>query len=445
LILIVNEKFLNKIPIVILCLVGYFIFVIDFTSILPIFLITFLALIFDFKRYDAISPVSAVSWMFFFTGLIGYLVSASKNSTLGTSFGYILPAEHRHSTYSLFSVSALSLLLGAAMISNNSDGRHLDILSISKLSRQPFVWIALLPLMGLLIGFTPKEFLIRDNHLLEPNIPLVARLSLALSIIAVPAIAIGGRLSGKVFKSLTFLSIVIYGVLYFSMSSRALAVIPISLIILFWPKSDRLKAIISTIVLPVASYTTLVIPLYLRSLNSNGLLPYIRGLMDFRFSADGASYAFQNFTVAFDLNGLTAYEMIRFPKRDFFIQVSPLLGEASGWYEIANAHRFNFATPTAALGELINYGLGYSVTLLFLIGLLLSIMNKRISTWKLSYRSFGTVILYSGSLYFGVLCLQYNLRSAVRIIYYLVALVFLIDFLVKRKNLSSPSLAIQSY
>ena len=436
---------MTKIPIVILCLVGYSIVAIDFTSILPISLITFLALIFDFKRYDAISPVSAVSWMFFFTGLIGYLVSGSKNSTLGTSFGYILPTEHINSTFTLFSSAALGLLLGAAMISNNSSERSEYPLGIRKINRKPFVWIALLPLMGLLIGFNPIEFLIRDNHLLEPNLPLLARLSLALSFIAVPASAIGGRFNGKAFKSLACLFILTYGVFYFSMSSRALVVIPVSLIILFWPKSGRLKAIILTIVLPVASYTTLVIPLYLRSLNSNGLLPYISGLMDFRFSVKGASYAFQNFTVAFDLNGLTAYEMIRFPKRDFFVQVSPLLGDASGWYEIANAHRFNFATPTAALGELINYGLGYSVTLLFLIGLLLSLMNKRISTWKLSYRSFGTVILYSGSLYFGVLCLQYNLRSAVRIIYYLVALVFLIDFLINRKNLSKPFLGVQGY
>ena len=158
------------------------------------------------------------------------------------------------------------------------------------------------------------------------------------------------------------------------------------------------------------------------------------GLSDFRFSLNVAKYAFQNFTVAFDLNGLTAYEFIEFPKADFFIQISPLLGKASGWYEISTAHRFNFATPTAALGELINYGVAYSIALLFVIGLLIGFMSKRISSWKDSYRSFGTVILYSGSLYFGTLCLQYNLRSAVRIIYYLIAVTMLMTFLLKRKN-----------
>ena len=425
---------MNKTYTLISILVGYFTFVINFSSVLPILCITLAALIFDYRNQHSISPVSAVSWLFLFTGIIGYQVSGSKNSTIGTSFGYILPFEYRESTFAIFCLAALSLLLGAAVISYEATEVGLNALRVSNFNSNFIYWVALFPLAGLLIGFNPRDFLLRQNHLLEPNIPLLARLSLALSLIAVPAVAMAGRENGKKIKAMPLLLVISYGFCFFAMSSRALVVVPVSLSILFWPRSKRLKVLVLTLVLPLASYTALVIPLFLRSLNSNGLLPYLSGLSDFRFSLNVAKYAFQNFTVAFDLNGLTAYEFIEFPKADFFIQISPLLGKASGWYEISTAHRFNFATPTAALGELINYGVAYSIALLFVIGLLIGFMSKRISSWKDSYRSFGTVILYSGSLYFGTLCLQYNLRSAVRIIYYLIAVTMLMTFLLKRKN-----------
>jgi hypothetical protein len=333
----------------------------------------------------------------------------------------------------LFCAASLSLTFGSLVNSKLVVVNKVKTIDINDSRITSLRRLATLPIIGLFIGFSPQDFLLRDNHLLEPNISLLARLSLALSLLAVPALGALGYDNNRSRKTYSLLLILAYGACFFAMSSRALVVVPLSIIILFWSEIRRWKVFVVIFILPIACYVSILVPLFLRSLNSHGLLPYVRDLNNFRFSTESATFAFQNFAVAFDLNGLTAFEVNRYPIRDLFIQISPLLGEGSGWYQIADSHRFNFATPVAALGELLNYGDIYFIVILVLIGSIIGLLNRLVISWTDSFRTFGTVILYAGSFYFGTLCLQYNLRSAVRIVYYLTFLIIIMNLIERRK------------
>ena len=138
---------------------------------------------------------------------------------------------------------------------------------------------------------------------------------------------------------------------------------------------------------------------------------------------------FQNFIVSFDLNGLTAFSVSKLPLRDLIIEISPIFGQAAGWYDISRNHRFNSATPFAGLGEIMNYGFIYFLVVFTLIGAVIGGLNFYLSAkiWGLGTISF--FILMAGTSYFALLCLQYNFRSAIRVIYYLMAYVIAIGLM----------------
>jgi hypothetical protein len=226
------------------------------------------------------------------------------------------------------------------------------------------------------------------------------------------------------------------------MSSRAMVVVPISFAIFLFGGMSKTWKLFSIPLIGFATYGALALSLYLRSLSSHGLITYLKSLLDFRFTNDQFFDTFQNFVVAFDLNGLAAFMLPKFPLGDLFIQLSPLLGEKAGWYRIANSHRFNISTPYSALGELMNYGFFWLVIIQILAGAVFELLSRRILFFSNSAQSFLFPVLYVGAIYFGALCLQYNLRSAVRILYYLVVLVLFTDLLTsyrRRVNLSSNS------
>jgi hypothetical protein len=399
---------------------------------LPI-MTTFLILI-PLVKHAKIQVTTIPAAIILSTGLIGYIISESKNSTIGTSINLILPTELQKLTLGIFCLAASSLAIGSYLFFHTEKNTETKIESQGYLQNRYIGLIGLVPILLMLIGFNTSEFFYRENHLLTTQVPILARLGSALSLVIVPVIALWSTQQSSRFRILAYVEIFLYTVLFISTSSRSLVVIPISVLIIVFLQNDRKgKFLVSILIMPVL-YISLAIPLFLRSLGAEGLFPYLKALKDFRLTSTSSTEIFQNFTISFDLNGLVAFKQTKFPKKDLLIELSPLLGDQAGWYEISGYHRLNMSTPSPAIGEAANYGAITLVLVFIMVGAIFSFLFGRSmdlsKTMSFTVRSF----LLASSAYFGVLCLQYNLRSATRVVYYSIAVVALVFFLSKKHD-----------
>ena len=417
-----------RIPTILIFLIEVFIYKAEFYSqfILPTLTMAMIFLLSSFRFQ--LEAMTFPSILILFAGVLGYLGSESKNSTLGTSVSLILPSEFRIDTLSIFCISSSALILGNSIAGKSFITLEKEDLRKQIASNTFLAYFALLPAILMVIGFKTSEFFHRDSHLLGTQIPLLARLGSATSIIAVPVIALWAMSQGKIGKILGILEILFYGIIFLAASSRSLVVIPISLYFVVFRQVNKISKIFFGALLPIASYFCLAIPLYLRSQMNHGIYSYFRDLFKFSPKSVSPQVVLQNTSVAFDLNGLTAFSLQKFPLKDLFVELSPLLGKQAGCYDIAPNHRFNFSTPAAAIGEGLNYGFYFLVAIFALVGLAFGLMIKKTQLLPEKYRLFGAAFILASASYFSVLSLQYNLRSAVRVIYYAAAFVIMIQF-----------------
>jgi len=171
----------------------------------------------------------------------------------------------------------------------------------------------------------------------------------------------------------------------------------------------------------------------------HGLSTYLSDLFRFSPKSVNPHIVLQNTSVAFDLNGLTAYSLQKFPLNDLFVELSPLLGKQAGWYDIAPYHRFNFSTPAAAIGEGLNYGFYILLAIFAVVGFAFGLMISKTQLLPERSRIFGGAFVLASASYFSVLSLQYNLRSAVRVIYYAAACVIAIQILSRFRESSKKN------
>ena len=130
---------------------------------------------------------------------------------------------------------------------------------------------------------------------------------------------------------------------------------------------------------------------------------------------------------------IAAYTMHADPLSATFLltSISPLPGFLTEWPRIQEYLRLNEHVPYSGLGELLNYGVLVGSSYFFIVGLYVSHIDRKI---RIELAKGG--LLYVASM-FGLLMIfmltlwQYNLRSATRIIYYLMVAQMLLWILVR--------------
>jgi hypothetical protein len=180
------------------------------------------------------------------------------------------------------------------------------------------------------------------------------------------------------------------------------------------------------------------LPLELRSLGSHGIKPYLQALPQVISEHHQWAATAQNLLISFALIGETAFSR-PFPARDLFVSLSPLPGQVAGWYEVAPYHRLNLYTPTAGLGELGNAGWVATIIVSFLIGFALAWIEIRSKTLLATGKQLIGLALITFSALFFLFFVQYNLRSAIRFLYYGLAL----DLLASLFRLKRPGTPVE--
>jgi hypothetical protein len=209
-----------------------------------------------------------------------------------------------------------------------------------------------------------------------------------------------------------------YVLLFFALGSRRLALVPLLLAVGAHVARPSRGTRIGLAAALVASLLLLPIPLFVRGVGAHGLLPYLEALPDIAAQGDLLGGAADNLLISFPLIGATAFQVAPLPLEYFFVQINPLPGSMAGWYDIYQGLRINQFTPFAGAGELGNYGWGVLVGFWFVVGLFLGTVDHRIAVLLETGRRGIALVLTALPLVFTVLIMQYNLRSAVRLLMY---------------------------
>lgn len=107
---------------------------------------------------------------------------------------------------------------------------------------------------------------------------------------------------------------------------------------------------------------------------------------------------------------------------NFITSVTPLPGALAGWDDLAPRLRVNLFTPYNGLGELAAGGVPYLVAYGIAVGLALGVAGRLASRIEGTWGGVAKIALVAIAVLFAVTFLQYNLRSATRLLYYLLVL-----------------------
>ncbi|MDA8965791.1 hypothetical protein N9F33_03420 [Pseudomonadales bacterium] len=156
-----------------------------------------------------------------------------------------------------------------------------------------------------------------------------------------------------------------------------------------------------------------------RRLSMHGIFPYLKDFFINGIDLSIATFAVNYLTsFSYSLTAFLTSEII-YSKSYFFTSIHPMFGSIAGWPEIQDTLRVNTYVPYNGLSELAATGYGVLAMYFISVGFLLKGMERYF------YRSFlGLMVVMCVSALFSVEILQYNLRSATRMLYYSILLLF---------------------
>lgn len=221
----------------------------------------------------------------------------------------------------------------------------------------------------------------------------------------------------------SILVVLIDVLVFFSLASRRLALVPILFVVGAYaakPASMRIKR--HVMFATISAIFIIEILLYLRTLPAHGLLSYWEAFAGgdiFHYEAGIDSIA-RNVLISFAIVGDTAFTVPQIPESHLFLSIHPLPGFMTDWYSVADMHRLNSWQPYSGIGELANYGMAWFAAYFVLVGAVFSYIDLLLRRLFVEGRQLLALPLVGLSALFVVLSLQYHLRTMSRIIYYLI-------------------------
>jgi hypothetical protein len=381
------------------------------------------------SRLWTISPIAVILFAYLATAILGPL-GLTGNGPGTVSAKITLTPDEVYQTFLIFVVAVGSLCVGALFLALLSPRTSIDLGS-SKPSigapglRRVVGLLAVVPLLLAVVGFGLDNLLFRASYSTTSAGDIVPT---AGKILALPAVAIVswlGKTSKSAISKVTAYSVVIlYTVLLLSLSTRAFALVPL-MVALGWlasnPRSARARWLMP--LTAVSSILLLQTPLALRAANpyQHGLLPYVQTLFSGQDQTISVLNAVSNLLFSFALTGAVALHTSHLSASYFYLAIDPRLGQWTDWYLYQPELRINLVTPYNALGELANYGWPYLIAFFAMVGLIFEYFERRIiHLLRVGYPVFA-LLLFALCCYFVLESLQYNLRSASRVLYYLIA------------------------
>ncbi|WP_299678496.1 O-antigen polymerase [uncultured Tenacibaculum sp.] len=157
----------------------------------------------------------------------------------------------------------------------------------------------------------------------------------------------------------------------------------------------------------------------LRMLKSHGLIPYLSSITD-EFNGETQNIAF-NIYYSFIFGVYVTIGTLKKAVFDFGIiltNLSPLPGRFTDWYKYADQMRLNVYAPFSLHGRVFKTGLLFTYVYFFLNGVIYMYFEKKIRIFLKERKIFLAILLLIFLCLYIVFSFEYNMRSAIRMIYY---------------------------
>ena len=310
-------------------------------------------------------------------------------------------------------------------------------------SRLLVILILLLSIVLLVFGVGLNN-LIRSTEYLAVEINELKMIGMILS-------PLGVLLAGYIFacspsyrsyRFLIIILVIIVELIFLSIGTRRVALIPLLFLFGSYTATGADAKFKIGLVLAVAlAIVFYFVALISRSLPEQGLLPllsFLSYVSDYKlpYGESLLVYIVNTITNGLPLTGYVSDEP-DIPIDYFLIAINPLPGQMAGWPDVVGLLRANKHVPYNALGELLNYGAFVGGGYFFILGMVVSLIQRVIDRARFHGDIFYVISINFLFFLFLIFSLQYNLRSATRLIYYALFLAFLycLIFSVKRLGL----------
>jgi hypothetical protein len=376
-----------------------------------------------------LSPTLVACGFFALVGALGYALRDALSSLLGrgSSVNLRLSESQSLSTLTLLMVFAAITVLTSGLIlrARSAAATETSQVSLSWEAREPkglTVLLSAVPLLVIVWDMGLDQIMSRNSYLFASQGSFTGSIgtTLAAGRVVVLGYFFGSSKGGK--RAFVFSLFVGYAMVIFSMGSRRLALIPILFAVGVFVARNTRKTRIGVVVGAALTAAVLPLSLTLRGSWMHGVIPYMDSVRNFQFANADWLAALNNVLVSFPIIGATAYGNASLTASDLWISLNPISGDSAGWYEIAPKLRLNAYTPMAGIGELANVGWTPVILFAVILGILLAWVEIAVRRHLVEGSRIFAALLIGLSGFFALQMVQYNLRSAVRMLVYLVAI-----------------------
>jgi len=372
-----------------------------------------------------LSPVKGAISILTLIGLLGFIVYGKdlEQEHQATVFLRLQPQDVGP-TVRLIALSALFIAVGSALSKKRESfgarGAQINQIGIGSQTRTILLAGCVVPLLISLIDY--RSLLYRPTYLQNNSGSVVAIAGGQLSIAAIAALGYLYPAERGARRLLCVVTALLHSGIFFALGSRRFALIPLIFALGAYAATLDKRGNRRVLLAAVVSLLLVPIPLYLRGLSDHGLLPYVQALPEYLSSDVGLSDTVENLLLPFPVISVTAFQEPMIGLDNLLVELNPLPGTISGWYEISESMRINSFVPYSAIGEIGQQNLTFFATFWIFIGALLGYLEERVQTLLTDGRRAVALALLSLTLFFSLLVTEYNVRAAMRMLIYAIAI-----------------------
>lgn len=379
------------------------------------------------------SPVRVATYVITGAGFGGYLIYGLHPGLGQAGASLATEAADVNPTIRLLVIAASCLVVGASLTSGRAHAETLlKAVEVSRSARSWMLFACFLPLLLALRGY--HTLMDRETYLYGSAGSLT---NTATSQLGFAAVALLGYLFVAERGGRRFFSVVLtigYAVLFFGTGSRRMALLPIVFALGGYAASMTRKSAIWLLIAALVALWLSPLPLFLRGLPEHGVVPYWHALGAYRHSGIGVRWSINNILFSYPVISTTAFQESHIPLHNIWVEMNPLPGTHTGWYQISASMRINDFVPFSGIGELGQQGMTFFASFWLVIGLVFGYLERRVRRLLNAGLQVPALAILGLTSIFAVIVTQYNLRSASRMLYYAIAIDLLVRAFSARAN-----------
>lgn len=378
-----------------------------------------------------VSPVWAFVLLLTAVGLVGYAIYGSTSENMYGVFQ--IDGHLAKQTVLIIAASTTATACGACVptlwretveearpTSLRFSGRRADLAAVA---------LACLPLLVALL--TWGTLYSRVNYLGQAEGSLFGLTSM-VTVAGLVALGYLLRSSRPALRYLIVIVILLEMTILFALGTRLFAMAPVAVALGAYVNNPDRYAPLYLLGSAVLAVLLLPIPLYLRELDQHGLDPYLSAMSSMPYGWDALHDAIGNLVLGFVVTGATAFNVSQIGLDKILIELSPVPGRFSGWYEITGELRFTDIFPYSGIGELWNSSIAFALLTFFAIGIVIGYIDRKIRELMLEGRRIVAIVLFGLVFLSALLLPSYNVRNSTRPLWYAIAIVLIIQVPIDR-------------